>query len=278
MSQVVAPPPMDSTPLGAQTLGVDLRGVTVSVKDVQAWAASIAAPGWADASGWAGAAAEAHAHAATCFARRLDVLEAVLDRVVTAADRFEDRLVRLRQWRLDLVAACATVDDAGRAELRRRIAAWTRAYAAAEAEIVTALCGVPVDVDRPDTARLTGELRGLLHAPVALAAWWRRLSRREQEALTTEHPELVGNADGIPVTDRDEANRARLAHDGGRLANADDVQEALDDYAPLIDPATGRALTELIGYQPTLHSGDGGVAISFGDPDIADQVSAMSRA
>jgi hypothetical protein len=273
MSQVLRPPPMDSTPLGAQSLAVDLRGVTVSVKDVQAWAASIAAPGWA------GEAADAHAHAATWFARRLDVLEAVLDRVVAAADRFEDRLVRLRRWRLELVAACAQVEaaqgDAARDdELRGRIEAWRRAYAAAEAEIVTALSGVAVGRDRPDVGRLSGELRGLLSAPEALAGWWRRLSRDEQEALTTEHPGLVGNAEGLPVTDRDEANRAALAHDAGLVPNAAAVREALDDYAPLIDPETGRALTELIGYQPTRHSGDGGVVISFGDPDTADRVSA----
>ncbi|KAB2811894.1 hypothetical protein F9L07_08630 [Pimelobacter simplex] len=103
-------------------------------------------------------------------------------------------------------------------------------------------------------------------------------------------PRAVGNADGLPITDRDEANRAALGRDldyltqrrdDGQLSaaekrvleNATYVRDALGEYADQIDPETGAALANVVVYQPGLHSGDGGIAISFGDPDTADHVS-----
>lgn len=45
-------------------------------------------------------------------------------------------------------------------------------------------------------------------------SWWDGLSAEEQEAVVTEHPEWVGNTDGIPAGIRDRANRAQI--DGHR--------------------------------------------------------------
>lgn len=320
---VGACPETDSTPLGAQLLATDLRAVAVAVKNVQGWSASVAAPGWE------GDAAQAHGHTATRFASRLDAAEAALDRAVTAADLFEERIARLTVRRDTIETERRTVDGAietlrseidaatdesrvpefqGRAErlttqvtaLTTRIDAWVRDLDAAEADLVAALREVDTvaegvqaaaSSDRPDLPALTAQLRGRLDDPVALAAWWQGLSRAEQEALTTEHPELVGNADGLPVTDRDEANRAALGRDAdyyGRreddgqltgaerriLENATYVKDALAEYADRLDPVTGEALTHLLVYKPGIHSGDGAVAISFGNPDTADHVSA----
>lgn len=321
-AHVPACPIMVSTPLGAQRLGTDLRAVAVAVKNVQGWASSISAPEWE------GDTADAHDHAATRFAVRLDGAEAALDRAVTAADLFEERLAALFERRTTLTAERAEVNAdidtlsteiaaatdesrvpeferrAGRLTTRAdglvaRIDTWVRDRDAAEADLVAALRGVDTvaegvqaaaDPGRPDVAALTTRLRGLRGDPTALAAWWATLSRAEQEALTTEHPELVGNADGLPITDRDEANRAALGRDldyltqrrdDGQLSaaekrvleNATYVRDALGEYADQIDPETGAALANVVVYQPGLHSGDGGIAISFGDPDTADHVS-----
>src|SRR5699024_6958511 len=41
-------------------------------------------------------------------------------------------------------------------------------------------------------------------------SWWDGLSAEEQEAVMAEHPEWVGNTDGIPAAIRDRANRALI--------------------------------------------------------------------
>lgn len=321
-ARVPACPLPGTRPTGAQDLATDLRAVAIAVKNVQGWAASIAAPSWA------GDTADAHAHAATRFAARLDAGEAALDRVVTAADRFGERLARLFARRarintdraelndeIDVLSAdvVAATDDSRLAELRQRasllttraaalrgrIDAWRDDEEAVESAFVAALQQVDSVAEgataasapgRADTADLARQLRRLLGDPVALAAWWRRRSRAEQEALTTEHPEVVGNADGLPVSDRDEANRGGLGRDldhhrereeDGQLTgpeervleNATYVDRALDDHRVLRAPGDGTRLTELVTYTPGLHSGDGGVAVSVGDPDTADHVS-----
>lgn len=42
------------------------------------------------------------------------------------------------------------------------------------------------------------------------AAWWSSLTDSEKENMVREHPELIGNRDGVPMEWRDKANRARL--------------------------------------------------------------------
>ncbi len=62
------------------------------------------------------------------------------------------------------------------------------------------------------------------------AGWWDTLSKAEQKAVIAEHPEWIGNRDGIPFTARDEANRARLETERERLeAEARRLQADLDD-------------------------------------------------
>ncbi|TNM37327.1 hypothetical protein FHP29_15905 [Nocardioides albidus] len=315
-------PVLESEPAAAQDLATDLRAAAIAVKNVQGWASSIAAPAWL------GDTADAHDHAATRFAARLDGAEAAFDRAVTAADAFGERLVRLTARRTRLMTrqaevnaaidvlineVAAATDDSRLAEFQRRsddlaaradrlrirIDGWLTDVTDAETDLVAALRGVDsvaegadaaAATDRPDTGELARRLRSLGGDPVAVGAWWRRLSRAEQEAVTTEHPELVGAAGGIPVSDRDEANRGELAHqldhlgqreEDGQLTgaekdvlrNAKAVDDGLDRYAGQLDPSTRTHLAELIAFHPELHSGDGGVAVSFGDPDTADHVS-----
>lgn len=313
---------LESTPARALTLATDLRAVTVGVKDVQGWAAGVAAPGWE------GDAGESHGHAATAFARRLDSTEAALDQVVRAGDLFEERLSRLHVERglldderktvnRDITAlvgeAQATSDESAVPALRRRaealaaraaevvasIRTWVARYQDAETDFVSALRGADSLAEGRQAAedparidvRALGKAFGLRQDdPVALAAWWARLSRAQRQALTTEHPHAVGNAAGLPVRDRDEANRAALESDLDHLAerekdgqlsrdekavldNVRHVRDALRDYRHDVDLTTGRELGHLIVLEPAIHSGDGGVAIGFGDPDTADHVS-----
>lgn len=46
--------------------------------------------------------------------------------------------------------------------------------------------------------------------PYEVAGWWSKLSVAEQQKLIAEHPEIVGNLDGVNFTDRDTANRLVL--------------------------------------------------------------------
>ncbi|MBM9459549.1 hypothetical protein JK386_06515 [Nocardioides sp. zg-536] len=319
----IAPlPAMESTPERAQTFATNLRAVTAGVKDVQGWAVTLAAPEWS------GDTAETHDHLATRYAARLDLAEAALEKGVAAAEVFETRLLELqaerrrlekRRKRLNADIAALEVDAAADAdgsrdeELRKRaqalteraeslldaIDSWTTSYDTAEIDFIDALRGVDTVAearqaahapDRPNPDALAARMRKLADDPVALAAWWRRLSVAQRQALTTEHPGLVGNADGLPVADRDDANRAavyrdidhltRRERDGqltdaerDRLDNARTVRSQLDDYREHVDPATGREITHVVVYKPGAFGGDGGIAVSFGDPDTADHVS-----
>lgn len=159
---------MTSTSARALTFATDLRAVTVGVKDVQGWAEGISAPEWE------GDTQEAHAHATTRFASRLDTVEAALDRAVSAADRFEARLTVLTSLRgrinkermsvnddaealrTDVEAAGAEASPEQLEAFRRRgerlmtrateVAAdiddWTTRYDDAEADFIAALARV----------------------------------------------------------------------------------------------------------------------------------------
>ncbi|MGW0516400.1 alpha/beta hydrolase [Crossiella sp. NPDC003009] len=54
-------------------------------------------------------------------------------------------------------------------------------------------------------------------SPEANAAWWNALSKPDQQAIIREHPEWIGNLDGVPFAARDEANRLRLDIERDRL-------------------------------------------------------------
>ena len=55
-------------------------------------------------------------------------------------------------------------------------------------------------------------------SPTDNATWWRSLSPQQQETVITEHPDWIGNRDGVPFTVRDRANRALLPVDRARMA------------------------------------------------------------
>lgn len=316
---------LESTPLAAASFATELRAVTVSVKDVQGWAEGIAAPAWQGDT----AAAHDHAAsrfatrldaAEAALDRAVVAADRFAERLVPLKQQraaIDKRRVAVNTDAATLSADVRAAGDEATAEqvqaLQRRseqlmgraeevnddISSWTTRYDTAESDFIAALRGVDSLAEgrtaaaapgRVDVDKLTDELRRRAKDPKALAAWWATLDPAGRQALITEHPELVGNADGLPVVDRDEANRAALASDidyleqrkdDGQLTDAEKrilenahyVDTSLDKFVDKLDPRTGEELTKLIVYKPGIHSGDGGVAISFGNPDTADHVS-----
>jgi Alpha/beta hydrolase len=54
-------------------------------------------------------------------------------------------------------------------------------------------------------------------SPADNATWWRSLSTLQHQQVIREHPDWVGNRDGVSFSDRDLANRALLTIDRDRL-------------------------------------------------------------
>lgn len=62
------------------------------------------------------------------------------------------------------------------------------------------------------------------------AGWWDTLSDAEKKHVIKNHPDWIGNRDGVPFTARDEANRARLVTEKEKLQEeARRLQADLDD-------------------------------------------------
>ncbi|NYE94717.1 uncharacterized protein YukE [Psychromicrobium silvestre] len=65
-----------------------------------------------------------------------------------------------------------------------------------------------------------GPLPGLPPAdagPKAVNKWWDSLSQDEKDRYIKEHPDQIGNLDGVPASARDAANRLRLDSEEARL-------------------------------------------------------------
>lgn len=92
-------------------------------------------------------------------------------------------------------------------------------------------------------------------SPEDVADWWEGLSDEAREAVTSAYPDVIGSADGLPASARDDANRIRLEDDLARLgakeddgtidpdeekilANATQAQNALNSADTYIDPAS----------------------------------------
>ncbi|NHC21846.1 hypothetical protein G6553_01480 [Nocardioides sp. IC4_145] len=126
--------------------------------------------------------------------------------------------------------------------------------------------------------------------PEQVHDWWLGLSEAEREAVVSSYPELIGSADGLPASVRDDANRVVLDDDlatlGSKrddgtlspteervLANAEQARQALEDADAFEDPITGERPGGLLHlYDPGAFDGDGRVAIGVGDLDTADDV------
>jgi hypothetical protein len=187
--------------------------------------------------------------------------------------------------------------------LQADVDAWNSDQESAEQTVIAGLQGVDTvaegasaasDPNRPDADALADQLQQRVDAgdPQAVADWWSDLSPEQVAALVMHSPQLVGNAGGVPSEVRDEANRTSMLsdidyltqrRDDGQLTdlerqqlmNAEDARDTLDGYGERVDLDTGENLAHLLVYRPSAFDGDGGVAVSLGDPDTADDVSSF---
>ncbi|MFI6369266.1 alpha/beta hydrolase [Nocardia sp. NPDC050630] len=138
--------------------------------------------------------------------------------------------------------------------------------------------------------------------PKAVYKWWTLLTPAEQQALIADHPDVIGNLNGIPVADRDTANRQVMnadihriedmakakgvsveaiqkdptkygltADDVTRYHNANNVLAGLNAYSG----SEQHPPTYLYAYQPLAFDGKGRAAIAIGNPDTAPNTAVL---
>ncbi|MFD1919529.1 alpha/beta hydrolase [Streptomyces beijiangensis] len=120
--------------------------------------------------------------------------------------------------------------------------------------------------------------------PKANAAWWKSLTPAEKQAYMDAYPQKIGWLDGIPTTDRDEANRRSLEvslsayrekEEAGSLGIHDDRQYSgllkLQDELDKADGATKDSdRLYVLGVDDDAGGGDGRALVARGNPDTAD--------
>ena len=110
--------------------------------------------------------------------------------------------------------------------------------------------------------------------PAENAAKWEKLADEERAYLLRTIPEKIGGVDGFPARVRDQANRAAL--DAYLQEHQDPGSAALRD---MISRPKGNpdARPLLLNYRPPSRVGatDGLVAVSYGDPDLAQQTAVL---
>lgn len=320
---------MDATS-AASAVTTGLRSTGTTMSDVAEWMTAHGAP-----DDWTGDAAEAADHAMTGYARDTSAAAAAFTRVAAACDRYVDRIVALTTIREGLLArrtrlnqdiddlhtriAQSTADDVAALEAQSRalqgradrlvddITTLWDDVEAAEDRLIEAFRAVDTtgegadaaDRDTTDIGVLRSELTALGGDPDAINEWWEGLTRAEQEALKIGDPDLVGNTNGIPTGDRDEANRTSLDRDLDRLTATQEAGEDLTkEEQRLLDRARAAQTSldipaanglpdvdgdgvgdpvdvNLLVYQPGAFGGDGAVAVSYGDPDTADNTAVI---
>lgn len=314
----------------AASVTTALRSTATTMSDVSEWMTAHGAP-----ADWTGDASEAADHAMTKVARDTDGARAAFTRVAVACDTYVDRIVHLIGVRDELVGRVdsvngeidalttrieqSTADDIaslqGQAEalqgkVDRLVDRITRLWddvTAAEDVLIAAFEAVDsasegqvaADRDTTDIGALRAELTKLGGDPDAINDWWTHLTPAEREALKISDPDLIGNTNGIPTGDRDDANRTSMARDlddleakqaaGEELSTeeqrlldrANAARDALDIPASTVpvdidgDGIPDPVDVNLLVYQPGAFGGDGAVAVSYGDPDTADNTAVI---
>ncbi|OMC14952.1 alpha/beta hydrolase [Mycobacterium sp. SP-6446] len=125
--------------------------------------------------------------------------------------------------------------------------------------------------------------------------WWTSLTPEERQRLIAEHPDQVGNLNGVPILARSDANIAVMTQDLNRVRdiasrngvsvddvlrdpgkyglsatditryqNADQTQQGLDH-----DADHGHNPVYLFAYDPLAFGGKGRAAVAIGNPDLA---------
>ena len=317
IARPVAVPELTIQP-GARSVASGVRACAVVMSDVGDVMRRNAAP-----AGFEGDPADIAQHAMTSTAGDVEAAVAALQVGLAALDAFCDTTEAIRSDRVDLDTRhdhlASAADDLGRrqsaadpdpgldAEIVRHhgqvdafataVTAWEQRITLAEDRLIAALRSADstaeaddLAADAPDVPRLTDRLDEIRDDPAAVYVWWKGLSRAEREALKIARPELIGNTDGIPIADRDEANRAELSalHNTLEQREADDeltdadrelqkkisaIHQGLDKAQDQLDENGDPLPTYLMVFDPDAAHGDGHAAIAFGNPETADHVS-----
>lgn len=122
-------------------------------------------------------------------------------------------------------------------------------------------------------------------APALVANWWHGLGAESRALMLSTSPELFGNLEGVPVTDRDQANRLLLSESISELSSellevqARSAAEQLRGRLTMLQsiesalaPTPGNPQRWLLGLD---RSGQGRAAIIVGDLATADYVSVL---
>ncbi|GAA1618067.1 alpha/beta hydrolase [Catellatospora bangladeshensis] len=110
-----------------------------------------------------------------------------------------------------------------------------------------------------------------------LAQWWAGLSDAERRWLVAHRPEQIAGLDGVPVTARDRANRDLLDRELDRLREAVAASPGDTAARTRLDALSG-LYHRLAAVEPRAYllrfsaGGDGRAVVSFGDPDVSDNV------
>ena len=271
--------------------------------------------------GWTGAAAD-NAHQAS---QRIDALRGKLAdtyaaatplvrqaaQVATVAQRNLDAIIA--QWQDDKAGLTPYMDTSrGRAAYitlgQRRVDQGTRvladteqAFSALAARIHAAGAGLPHPLSGGAPAAAPEPIPSWGTQVDQVKKWWQSQTKAEQDALVREHPDEIGQLDGLPCQTRDAANRTMMSRDRQRVdqaaadhhvstdevkahpqaygltatdvmryTNADKVRAGLDDQ----QLATG-ADTYLLIYKPEAFGGKGRAAIAINNPDTAANVAVV---
>ena len=131
--------------------------------------------------------------------------------------------------------------------------------------------------------------------PRTVNRWWNGLTADQRAWLLANHPERIGNLDGVPAAARDQANRAVLATTRAALeqrraelaARGEDRSDAEDDELDgindklrgieaisgrLDDTGVGKQRAYLLGFDTDGSDSRGYAIVAMGNPDTADNV------
>jgi hypothetical protein len=261
-------------------------------------------------AGWAGAAAADAGENLLRLRADLDTHAAQARALAGAAARAADEVAEikaaLRRLDDDARAGGLRIDrDSGRVIAPGFPGGVPGRLSGPAAALGARLASLLTEADAVDTALaravgLAGELwpapalPAAAAGPAAVGDWWDSLTRAERAAVVRSAPERLGDLDGVPVAERDRANRAVLTGDISRVEDAaaarrvpvaqvlaDPVAHGLSPAVALRYPgaravrdalgihAAGPAAPLLLIYQPQRFGGQGRAAIALGNPDRA---------
>ncbi|GAA4922618.1 alpha/beta hydrolase [Actinoplanes utahensis] len=232
---------------------------------------------------WSGAAAEAAAARIGGLLHRLTFFRVLCWRADQALCEFAAALVRARAL-LDRARGTArraglVIDDSGAVRGRPEQHGSIRSAAAD----LSAALGLAAEADSAAVTRL-GTLIDMSPAPPVTSTpsctatpaevrqWWDRWSPAERAWLLATDPAAFAGADGIPVADRDIANRLLLAGQrvppGADPGRAGDLRTGLARLSARLESDDGpRAYLVKLGLDQ-----EGRAVVALGDPDRAGHV------